>query len=66
MEIQSSVLYIMVKSTSASENCNPTQRESIHHLQPQYEQRDTHPRFQQSPKQLHTQQNNEAEKHDKL
>ena len=66
MEIQSSVLYAMPKSPSTSENYSPTQRQSLHHLQPQSEQRDIHSRFQQSQNQVHKQQNNETQKHDEL
>ena len=45
-----SVLCTMPKNTSTSENYCPTQRQSLHHLQPQSEQRDVyvHSRFQQS------------------
>ena len=50
LEIQSSVLYTMPKNTSTSEKYSPTQRQSLHHLQPQSEQRDVdvHSRFHQS------------------
>ena len=50
LEIQSSVLYTMPKNTSTSENYSPAQRQSLHHLQPQSEQRDVdvHSRFHQS------------------
>ena len=65
IEIQSSILHTMPKSTSTSENYSPTQRQS-HHLQPQSEQRDidVHSRFEQSRNQLHKEQNNETQKHD--
>ena len=66
MEIQSSVLYTKPKNSSTSENYSPTQRQSLHHLQPQSEQRDIHSCFQQSQNQLHKQQNNETQKHDEL
>ena len=66
MEIQSSVLYTMPKNSSTSENYSPTQRQSLHRLQPQSEQHDIHSRFQQSQNQLHKQQNNETQKHDEL
>ena len=66
MEIQSLVLYPMPKNSSTSENYSPTQRQSLHHLQPQSKQRDIYSRFQQSPNQLHKQQNNETQKHDEL
>ena len=64
IEIQSSILYRMPKNTSTSENYSPTQRQSLHHLQPQSEQRDVdvHSRFQQSRNQLHKEQNNETQK----
>ena len=42
MEIQSSVLYTMPKNFSTSENYSPTQRQSLHHLQPQSEPRNIH------------------------
>ena len=44
----------MPKNTSTSENCSPTQRQSLHHLQPQFEQceDDVHSRFQRSRNQL--------------
>ena len=51
MEIQSPVLYAMPKSSSTSESYSPTQRQSLHHLQPQSQQREIHPRFQQFPNQ---------------
>ena len=68
IEIQSSILYRMPKNTSTSENYSPTQRQSLHHLQPQSEQRDVdvHSRFQQSRNQLHKEQNNETQKYDEL
>ena len=66
MEIESSVLYTMSKIFSASENCGPTKSQSIHHLQTRCEQRYIYPRFQQSPNELHTKQNSETQKHDKL
>ena len=49
------VLCRMPKNTSTSENYCPTQRQSLHHLQPQSEQRDVnvHSRFQQSRNELH-------------
>ena len=52
----------MPKNTSTSENYSPTQRQSLHHLQPQSEQRDAdvHSRCQQP----RNQQNNETQKHD--
>ena len=64
IEIQSSILYRMPKNTSTSENYSPTQRQSLHHLQPQSEQCDVdvHSRFQQSRNQLHKEQNNETQK----
>ena len=46
MEIQSSVLYTIQKNSSTSENYSPTQRQALHHLQPQSKQRDIHSRFQ--------------------
>ena len=66
MEIQSSVLYTMPKNSSTSENYSPTQRQSLHHLQPQSEQLNIHSYFQQSQNQLRKQQNNETQKHDEL
>ena len=42
----------MLKKSSG--DYNPSQHPSIHHLKLQYEQRDIHPCFQQSPNQLHT------------
>ena len=68
IEIQSSILYRMPKNTSTSENYSPTQRQSLHHLQPQSEQCDVdvHSRFQQSRNQLHKEQNNETQKYDEL
>ena len=50
IEIQSSILYTMPKNTSTSENYSPTQRQSLHHLQPQSKQcdADDHSRCQQS------------------
>ena len=62
IEIQSSILYRMPKNTSTSENYSHTQRQSLHHLQPQSEQRDAdvHSRCQQP----RNQQNNETQKHD--
>ena len=60
MEIQSSVLYTMAKNSSTSENYSPTQRQSLHRLQPQSEQRGIHSHFQQSQNQLHKKQNNET------
>ena len=56
----------MPKNSSTSEKYSPIQRQSLHHLQPQSEQGDIHPCFQQFPNQLHTQQNNETQKHDEL
>ena len=53
----------MPKNISTSENYSPTQRESPHYLQPQSEKRNIHQRFQQFPNKLHTQQNNETQKH---
>ena len=52
----------MAKNTSTSENYSPTQRQSLHHLQPQSKQRDAddNSRCQQS----RNQQNNEKQKHD--
>ena len=66
MEIQSSVLYTMPKINSTSENYSPTQCKSLHHLQPQSEQRDVdvHSRFEQSRNQLHKEQSNETQKHE--
>ena len=66
MEIQSSALYAMPKNSSTSKNCSPIQRQSLHHLQPQSEQRDVHSRCQQSRNQLNKKQNNETQKHDEL
>ena len=58
IEIQSSILYRMPKNTSTSENYSHTQRQSLHHLQPQSEQcdADVHSRCQQP----RNQQNNET------
>ena len=68
IEIQSSILYTMPKNTSTFANYSPTQRQSLHHLQPQSEQCDVdvHSRFQQSRNQLHKEQNNETQKYDEL
>ena len=66
MKIQSSVLYAMPKRSSTSENYSPTQRQSLHHLQPQSEQRNIHSCFQQSQNQLRKEENNETQKHDEL
>ena len=66
MEIQSSALYTMPENSPTSQNYSPTQRQSLHHLQPQSEQRNIHSRFQQSQNQLRKKQNNETQKHDKL
>ena len=66
MKIQSSVLYAMPKRSSTSENYSPTQRQSLHHLQPQSKQRNIHSCFQQSQNQLRKEQNNETQKHDEL
>ena len=62
IEIQSSIIYRMPKNTSTSENYSHIQRQSLHHLQPQSEQRDpdVHSRCQQP----RNQQNNETQKHD--
>ena len=66
MEIHSSVFYTMPKNSLTSENYSPIQRQSLHHLQPQFEQRNIHSRFQQSQNKLRKQQNNETQKHDEL
>ena len=34
MKIQSPVLYTIPKNSTSSENYSPTQRQSLHHLQP--------------------------------
>ena len=46
MELQLFVLFTMSKPSCTSENYNPTLHQSVHHLKPQSEQRDIHPRFQ--------------------
>ena len=66
MEIQSSALYTMPKNSPTSQNYSPTHHQSLHHLQPQSEQRNIHSRFQQSQNQLRKHQNNESQKHDEL
>ena len=68
MEIQASVSYTIPKNTSTSENYGLTQHHSLHHLQPQSEQRDVdvYSCFQQSRNQLHKGENNETQKHDEL
>ena len=53
MEMQWSVLYTIPKNSSTFENYNHTQCKSLHHLQPQSEQREIHARFQQLPNQSH-------------
>ena len=63
---ETSLFYTMPKSSSKSEIYSPTQCQSLHHLQPQSEERDIHPCFQQFPNQLHTQQTNETQKYDEL
>ena len=66
IEIQSSILYTMPKNTSTFAYYSPTQRQSLHHLQPQSEQGDVDSSFQKSRNQLHREQNNETQKHDEL
>ena len=54
MELQLFVLFTMSKPSCTSENYNPTLHQSVHHLKPQSEQRDIHPRFQKFPNHLQT------------
>ena len=57
----------MPKNTSTPKKLQPHPT-SLHHLQPQFKQRDVdvHSRFQPSQNQLHKVQNNETQKYDEL